>query len=233
MSIIPQHPPEDGSATQPLRVRSVVGLAYDAIRSLIVDGVVSPGGRLGQAELAEQLGISRGSVREALRRLAGDGLVESEVNRGFFVADVGLDAVLGRLEVRVVLEPAIARLAAVRRTDGDLAAMRDAIALERAATTSGDAHDQSRAFHVAVAAATHNEAFVRTLDALWIADVGRRLLVARWAAPTWRDEDVAEHEALLGAIETGGEAEAERLMREHVGAALQHWLGRRRDGSDQ
>ena len=79
------------------------------------------------------LGISRGSVREALRRLAGDGLVEFEVNRGFFVADLGLDRVLERLEARLQLEPAIARLAAERRSDDDLAALRRAVADERAA----------------------------------------------------------------------------------------------------
>jgi DNA-binding GntR family transcriptional regulator len=95
---------ESGSHT--LRVRSVVGLAYDAIRGLIVDGTLEPGARLGQAELADQLGISRGSVREALRRLTGDGLVEFEVNRGFFVAGFGLDVVLERLEARTLLEAA-------------------------------------------------------------------------------------------------------------------------------
>src|SRR5262249_18761210 len=85
------------STIEPLGVRAVVGLAYDEIRALIVDGPLGPGARLGQAELAERLGISRTSVREALRRLAGDGIVEFEVNRGFFVADLGLNRVLERL----------------------------------------------------------------------------------------------------------------------------------------
>ena len=89
----------------PLRVRSVVGLAYDELRAMIVEGRLGPGSRIGQAEVADMLGISRGSVREALRRLAGDGLVEFEVNRGFFVADLGLDRVLERLEARLQLEP--------------------------------------------------------------------------------------------------------------------------------
>ena len=145
---------------QPLRVRSVVGLAYDAIREQIVEGSLAPGARVGQAELADQLGISRGSVREALRRLAGDGLVEFEVNRGFFVADFGLDVVLERLEARLLLEPQIARLAAARRTEADLAALREAIRDERAATTSDAAHDASRAFHLALAAATRERAAV-------------------------------------------------------------------------
>jgi DNA-binding GntR family transcriptional regulator len=219
-----------GDPAQPtartLRVRSVVGLAYDEIRSLIVSGALGSGARLGQAELAEQLGISRTSVREALRRLAGDGLVEFEVNRGFFVVDIGLDSVLQRLEARLVLEPSIARLAAERRSEADLDAMRAAIAAERAATTSDDGHDASRAFHMALAAATGNEALVRLLDTLWIADVGRRLLAQRRVAPTWQDADVTEHREIADAVEAGDAARAERLMRSHVESAFVHWSGR-------
>ena len=151
----------DPHPAQPLRVRSVVGLAYDEIRSLIVAGTLEPGSRLGQGELADRLGISRGSVREALRRLAGDGLVDFEVNRGFFVAEAGLDDVRQRLEARLALEPEIARLAAVRRTDDDLEVMRETILAEAAATTSDEVHDASRAFHFAVASATRNSAFTK------------------------------------------------------------------------
>ena len=136
---------------RPLRVRSVVGLAYDEIRSLIVDGSLVPGSRLAQGELADRLGISRGSVREALRRLAGDGLVDFEVNRGFFVAEAGLDDVRQRLEARLALEPEIARLAADRRSESDLELMRETIAAEASARTSDEVHDASRAFHFAVA----------------------------------------------------------------------------------
>jgi len=213
----------DSAAARPLRVRSVVGLAYDEIRSMIVDGPLEPGARLGQAELADQLGISRTSVREALRRLAGDGLVEFEVNRGFFVADLGLDRVLERLEARLLLEPEIARLAAERRTDGDLAAMHAAIEVERAARTSDAGHDASRAFHVAVAEATQNEALVRLLESLWIADVGRRLLAQRRRAPTWQAADVEEHRAIRAVVEQGDADRAAHLMREHVASAVRHW----------
>ncbi len=211
------------STIEPLRVRSVVGLAYDEIRALIVDGPLGPGARLGQAELADRLGISRTSVREALRRLAGDGIVEFEVNRGFFVADLGLDRVLERLEVRLLLEPQIARVASERRSDGDLAAMREAIDSEQAAGSSDDAHDASRAFHVAIARATANDAMVRLIESLWIADVGRRLLAERRRAPRWQASDVEEHRAILAAVDLGDGALAERLMREHVGSAVTHW----------
>jgi DNA-binding GntR family transcriptional regulator len=207
----------------PLRVRSVVGLAYDEVRAMIVDGRLAPGARVGQAELADALGISRGSVREALRRLAGDGLVEFEVNRGFFVADLGLGRVLERLEVRLHLEPAIARLAAERRTEDDLEALRRSVEDERAARTAATAHDASRAFHLAVAKATGNDTFLRLIDSLWIADVGRRLLARRRTQPDWQEADVAEHEELLAAIEAGDVDRAEKVMREHVASAWRHW----------
>ena len=225
-TVTPRSAPEPPTA-RTLRVRSVVGLAYDEIRSLIVSGAIVSGARLGQAELADQLGISRTSVREALRRLAGDGLVEFEVNRGFFVLDIGLDSVLQRLEARLVLEPAIARLAAERRADADLAAMRASIDAERAASSSDDAHDASRAFHMAMATATRNDALVRLLDGLWIADVGRRLLARRRLAEGWQDDDVAEHVEIVAAIEALDPAQAESLVRTHVEAAFAHWSDRR------
>lgn len=210
----------------PLRVRSVVELAYDELRAMIVDGRLQPGARIGQAEVADALGISRGSVREALRRLAGDRMVEFEVNRGFFVADVGLERVLERLEARLLLEPEIARLAAERRTDADVEALRAAVALERSARSAAAAHDASRAFHAKLVAATRNEALTRIFDALWIADVGRRLLASRRSQSDWQDADVAEHEELLVAIEAGDGDRAEALMRAHVESAWRHWARR-------
>jgi DNA-binding GntR family transcriptional regulator len=225
MSTLPD-PTVGTRSARPLRVRSVVGLAYDEIRSLIVAGSLVPGSRLGQGELADRLGISRGSVREALRRLAGDGLVEFEVNRGFFVAEVGLDDVRQRLEARLALEPEIARLAAGRRTADDLELMRATITSEASARTSDEVHDASRAFHCAVAGATRNQAFTKLLDALWIADVGRRLLAQRRRAANWQDDDVAEHRAILEALESGDGERAARLMGAHVESAVRHWSPR-------
>ncbi len=216
----------DPHPARPLRVRSVVGLAYDEIRALIVAGTLAPGSRLGQGELADRLGISRGSVREALGRLAGDGLVDFEVNRGFFVAEARLDDVRQRLEARLSLEPEIARLAAVRRDEDDLEQMRASIAAEASATTSDEVHDASRAFHVAVAHATHNNAFTKLLESLWIADVGRRLLAQRRRSEKWQDEDVDEHRAILAAFEAGDGDRAAALMREHVESAFRHWSPR-------
>ncbi len=207
----------------PIESSSIAGLAYEQIRALILSGEMAPGARLSQLELAERLAISRTPVREALRRLAGEGLVDALPQRGFRVADLGLDSVMRRLEVRQLLEPGIARLAAQRATPEDVAALRDAILLEERAADAVEVHDSSRLFHINLARATHNDELVSILEAKWIIEVGRRLLARRAFAPRWRAADVAEHTAIADAVERRDADGAEALMREHIEAAVQHW----------
>lgn len=202
---------------------SVAMQAYDQIRALILSGEMQMGARLSQLDLAEHLGISRTPVREALRRLAGEGLVDALPQRGFRVADLGMGAVMRRLEVRLLLEPGAAALASERAQPDDLAALRAAIQLEAAATAPEAIHDASRLFHLSLARATHNLDIVGTLDALWIVEVGRRLLAQRADEPDWKGADVREHEQILAAVEARDGARAERLMREHIVDALRHW----------
>jgi DNA-binding GntR family transcriptional regulator len=218
--------PAGGPPLTRIESASVVGLAYEQIRTLILNGTFAPGERLGQVELAETLGISRTPVREALRRLAGEGLVIARTNHGFRVAEISIDQVMRRLEIRLLLEPGIARLAAERATPDDLAAIDDAIVREEEADDAAGTHDASRDFHLAVARATRNDDLVATLEAQWIVEVGRRLLARRAAAPGWRPRDVAEHRAIAAAIAGGQGDLAEQLMREHVASALRHWSER-------
>ena len=209
--------------SDPIRVDSVADLAYERIRGYVLGGEVMPGARLGQVELAERFGISRTPVREALRRLAGEGLVDLHSNRGFRVADLGLDAVLRRLEVRAILEPGIAALAAERRTGRDLELMKVAIADEAEARDGIEAHDASRRFHIALARASGNEELVRVIESLWLVEVGRRLLFRRSAEPDWQRTDASEHREVLAAVHEGRATDAERLMDRHVRGAVQHW----------
>ena len=112
----------------------MVDLVYKELRSRILRGEVTSGQRLAQGELAELLGVSRTPVREALRRLTGEGLVEFRTNYGFSVAETQVSGMLHRMEVRAMLEPGIAALAATRRSQADLEAMHAAIEEERTAT---------------------------------------------------------------------------------------------------
>ena len=207
----------------PIRSYSVADLAYERIRSLVLSGELAPGTRLGQVELAGRLGISRTPVREALRRLGGEGLVEGHSNHGFRVADLGLGAVLRRLEVRAILEPGIARLAAERRSERDVEELHASISRERQASGGIEVHDASRGFHVTLARASGNEEMVRVLESLWLVEVGRRLLSRRSAVSDWQSEDVEEHREISAAVEEGRAEDAERLMAGHVRRAVHHW----------
>ena len=209
--------------TDHIRVDSVVDLAYERIRDLVLSGELAPGARLGQVELAERFGISRTPVREALRRLAGEGLVDPLSNRGFRVADLGLEAVLRRLEVRIILEPGIARLAAERRSERDIQQLIGSISREERARSGIAAHDASRDFHVALARATGNEEVVRVLESLWLVEVGRRLLSRRSTVSGWQQDDAEEHREIAAAVAEGRAEDAGRLMAEHVRSAMRHW----------
>jgi DNA-binding GntR family transcriptional regulator len=213
---------------QPIQVGSVSELAYARIRTLIVDGTMAPNSRLRQGELAGALGISRTSVREALHRLAAEELVEFQRNRGFFVAGpLHIDAVLDRLEVRLILEPGIARLAASRRTDDDIRELNRVVKGEGKARSPRAAHDLSREFHMLIAHAARNAELAEVLDSLWTVDVGRQLLARRVESPTWQSQDAAEHEAIAAAVAGRDSERAAELMRQHVASAYAHWSEKR------
>jgi DNA-binding GntR family transcriptional regulator len=171
-------------------------------------------------------------VREALRRVSGEGLVEFHPNRGFRTADLGLDAVLRRLEVRLLVEPGIARRAGARRTPDDLRALHAAIERERRARSGPAVHDASRDFHMLLARAAGNGERERVLESLWILEVGRRLLTHRSAVANWRDADVAEHEAIASAVADGRASDAELLMEAHLRAAMRQWEPERRRAAE-
>jgi len=154
--------------------------------------------------------------------------VDFHSNRGFRVADLGLDAVLRRLEVRAILEPGIARLAAQRRTGRNVELLNGCIAREGRARSGIAAHDASREFHVTLAHASGNEELVRVLESLWLVEVGRRLLSRRSAVSDWQSEDAEEHRAIADAVAEGRAEDAESLMAKHVRGALRHWEPERR-----
>ena len=222
-----------GIEVQPITAGSVAEVAYERIRTLIVEGAVAPNSRLRQGELADALGISRTTVREALHKLVSDELVEFQRNRGFFVAGpLPLDAVLDRLELRLFVEPGIACLAAERRTDEDLRQLNRAVKREARARSPQAAHDLSRQFHMLLARATRNSELIQLMESLWNVDVGRQLLGHRVTSPTWQEEDVAEHEAIAAAVAAGDAKRAEELMREHIRAAQTHWSQQAAAGVD-
>ncbi|WP_369333440.1 GntR family transcriptional regulator [Amycolatopsis echigonensis] len=185
--------------------------AYERIRHAIIDGSLPPGTPLRDADLAEQLGLSRAPVRQALLRLAEDRLVvskpQSYTRVAEFVADDVRDAV--RL-VRALHELAV-REALPRLGTQQIAEMREANDRFRAAVAAGDvgrAIEADDELHDIPVRACGNRAVAATLDRY--TPLLRRLEYARFSSlPAHRS--VTRHEELIAALEGGDEAAAARL----------------------
>ena len=132
----------------------------EEIRRLIMSGQLAPGERLLEDRLAEQLGVSRNPVREAIRALEGSGLVEVRPRRGAYVSQLDPLQASKLLELRAVIESYAARLAARHRTDADLVALRHCLDEGAQASREGDhvrAASFHRDFHIGIERASGND----------------------------------------------------------------------------
>ena len=193
-------------------MQSLADKAYQEIRRLIVSLELAPGAVIDERELIERLEIGRTPVREALRRLAHERLVEVYPRRGMFVTGVDVRELARLSEVREVLEPEAARLAAERATDVDRAEL-GALLAELEAGRS-DLIDLDERIHRAVYRAAHNDLLEATLEQYYV------LALRIWSIALDRAEEleeaVAEHRALLEAIQAGDADRAAETMRAHV-----------------
>lgn len=197
--------------------------AYAEVRGRIVTGVYPPGTVLNQAALAVDLGISTTPLRESLRRLKSEGLVELDAHRDARVTDLSAEEARDLLEVRRALDPLAAALAAERRTKEDIAEMRAALAeLEplpnRPAVVDLVAH---RRFHRALYCAAHNDLLTNTLDSLWDkADRYRLVGLEERRAQPERDRSTQSHRELFAAVTAGDRDGARELMLNHIRTSL-------------
>lgn len=210
-------------SVEPLQIESVVDRVYAVLRQRIEDGELRRGVRLRQEALADELGVSRTPLREALRRLAAEGLVEFHPNRGAQVPELGPEAVRAAYEARLILEPGAARVAAARRPADQLAALRAAVESQRGAAGL-EAYAASRAFHLALVRASENEYLIRLAEALWVPGIAQAIYEQHRDAQERLVADVAEHERIAAAVEAGDGDLAEALTRHHIAGAIAEML---------
>ncbi|MFJ9033020.1 GntR family transcriptional regulator [Streptomyces sp. NPDC102274] len=198
-------------------------LAYAELRGRILSGDLPAGSRLAQYELAESLGMSITPLREAIRRLSSEGLVDVETHRDVRVSSMNSDEARQLFEVRLSLDPTAAELAAVRRTDEDIAAMRAAVGRLLPVTRQWgeEALTAHRTFHQALYRASHNDVLIGLLDDLWDkSDRYRRLGLELPPGDEPRTRDLQEHHRLVALIVDGQAAQAAQLMCDHITNSL-------------
>lgn len=117
--------------------QSLAGQTVDVLRELVLTGDIGSGSRINEVELAQRMRISRGPLREAIRHLISEGLLVYVPHKGAHVPQADVPDLYALFELRSALECAAARLAAARRTDADLAAMRAVSAESRDGFAAG------------------------------------------------------------------------------------------------
>jgi DNA-binding GntR family transcriptional regulator len=211
----------------PMSQRTSEGVAR-ILRTEIFSGQLKPGEPLPERLLAEQLGVSRTPVREALFTLQSEGLVELTPNRGATVRTITAHDIVQIYSLRGVLESYAAREAATTRTRQDLDALEDAHAKLERISASGTAPEQALAdlaFHTLISEATGGRLLQTIMGQVLAFTVSYR---SNYAYPADRAGiAITEHRAILDALRDQDADRAEQLMREHVASssrfALQHF----------
>lgn len=191
---------------------------YEDLREEIVTGVYSPGESLREITLADRFGTSRTPVREALRRLEQDGLVERGA-RGMHVRAPKPEEILEIYEVRIVLEAAAARAAAERHTEFDIVRLEQTheamLGVEQ--NEPKQLAEINRRFHEYVWNASHNSTLVDMLLRL-----NAHLVQYRETTLAYGDRwkvVLQEHEAMLSAIRSRDSSRAAMIAEEHMAGA--------------
>lgn len=192
-------------------------LVLDAIREAIINGSLKPRERLMEIQLAEELGVSRTPIREALRKLELEGFIVMLPRKGAYVADVSFKDIADVFEIRAALESLAAGLAAERITDEEMEEM------ERHLVEKADAiarHDMTQLvevdtkFHELVYRASRNDRLSMIINNL--REQIQRYRSTSLAYPGRMKQSLEEHRAIVEAIQSRDSQLARQLALEHI-----------------
>lgn len=215
----------------PIRKTRVADEIANRIRILILDGTFKRGEPLpSERELAQRFGVSRGSVRDAFRRLEMIGLLETRHGQGTFPRELSVSnlvtplvSVLAQsrdlqdelMDVRRMFEPAVARVAATRVTDAEIAQLERILrAQERKIRAGQSAIAEDTAFHSALAHATHNRVVVHVMETLnGLLIESRKLSLRQSARPL---QSLRGHAGVVAALRRRDPEGAASAMHDHI-----------------
>ncbi|MDN5833598.1 MAG: GntR family transcriptional regulator, partial [Brevibacterium sp.] len=188
------------------------------LRSRIIQGVLAPGTRIRQEEIAEEFGVSRLPIRETLRILESSGLVTLVASTGAWVSTLDLEECREIYLMRERLEPLLLRLAMPTHTTESFAGFEASAQRVEEATSSGDFLECDRDFHRALMAGPKTIRLHDTVDHLWNLThyYRRQLLAPDGITRRSRREDIyAEHRMILRAVIDGDVESAEAMLALH------------------
>jgi DNA-binding GntR family transcriptional regulator len=190
---------------------------YDHLRTEILEGRLEPGAELIEVALAEQLGVSRGPLREAIGRLAAEGLVTVSPRRGAVVRSLSKEEFLELYQVREALERMAVQLAVHRLTDEqfeELGSLNEAMEAHATRNEVESFFEANLAFHARLLEASGNGKLEELYRQL-LGQLGRYRLRSLTLRGNLK-RSVAEHKAILRAARRGDAERAAQLMAEHI-----------------
>jgi len=198
---------------------------YRRLRDAIREGKFRSGDRLMEIEVADWLKVSRTPVRDAIRRLEGEGMLQYEPRHGLVVARLDRQAVMELYVMRETLEGTAARLCARHASDMELLDLAELVERERAIGGDPEAAAQhNRLFHEAIHRGAHNRYLEKSLaavnDSMWL--LGKPLMLL----PHRAEAALMEHARIVEAVQRRNPDEAEEAARQHVRAAQRERLKR-------
>lgn len=189
----------------------------ERLRILIDSGDLPPGARLNEADLCGQLGVSRTPLREAIRSLATEGLIELQPNRGATVSIVTVDDLTEILPIMAVLEGLGGRLAASEMSDQKIREVRvihDRMIGHYQRQELPEYFETNRLIHELISEGSGNQTLVDQINGL-SAKVRRARFSTQMTPESWA-KAVAEHEAMIQALESRDADELERVIMNHI-----------------
>ncbi|WP_217898964.1 GntR family transcriptional regulator [Oceanicola sp. 22II-s10i] len=209
-----------------IEAKSLVDAVTERLEAAIIAGELTSGERVREQVLAAEYGISRGPLREAIRRLEGRRLLERIANKGVRVVDLSPRRLDELLKVREALEGMACRLAAERITPDEVAKLRELLTEHGSSSEvqSGEGYYQQSGdfdFHFRIAKASDNEFLISMITG----DLYDLLRVYRYKSSTMTGRAtraLEEHHAILDALDAGDPDRAEAAMRVHISNARIH-----------
>ncbi|MEW6172490.1 MAG: GntR family transcriptional regulator [Bacillota bacterium] len=192
-------------------------VVFESLREAIIKGIMKPGERIMEVQLAEELGVSRTPVREAIRKLELEGLVVMLPRRGAYVAGISVKDMADVFEVRAALEALAAGLAAERITDEELENLERSLVEITEVSDSQDIGavvDRDTHFHDIIYRASRNGWLLQIITHLQ--DQLQRFRMTTLSRPGRTREAVEEHKKIVEAISERNSELAAQLAREHI-----------------